>query len=273
MEMILRIVSVGPGRPGWLTVEAVERIRASDVVAVPAPRGEEATGPGGSLALKAASSYVPAGAEVLRLDLPMTYDVTVLEEGWKAAAEKVLERLRAGRRVSMLVLGDASLYGTGAYVAREVVALDPSVRIEVTPGVSSPSACASLLGEPLAMGNDNVTIVPDSEIDDSLVRALSMGGTVILMKLSRSIRNVLAHLDRRGLLDHARCVIRAGQEGEEVVRDVRTLRGRDVPYMSTMVVKIPAPVEESGPVSSVALSFSSRMGGGGKIFLVGIGPG
>lgn len=178
----------------------------------------------------------------------------------------------------MLVLGDASLYGTGAYVAREVVALDPEVRIEITPGVPSPSACASILGEPLALGNENVTIVPDSEIDLSIERAFAMGGTVILMKLSRSIRNVLAHLERRGLLGHARCVIRAGQEGEEVVRDVRTLRGRDVPYMSTMVVKIPAPAEEEGPdaprrAPPTVVSAPSRTSTTGKIFLVGIGPG
>ncbi len=265
----LWIVSVGPGRPEWMTLEAVERIQACDVVAVPQPRAEEH-----SLAERVAEKFIPKTSERLYLELPMSYDVTLLETRWKEAAEAVWQRMKAGKQVALLVLGDASLFGTSAYIAGELKAAHPEAVIEVTPGVISPTACAARLGLPLATGNQNVTIVPDSELPDQMDRAIAMGGTVILMKISRSLQHVIRHLEERDLLQHARVVIRGGQPGERIVTDLRELRGENIPYMSLAILKVPETSEpEEMPIEPLAAAAPLRPKTGGKVFLVGFGPG
>ncbi len=273
----LHIVSVGPGNPKWLTLEAVEKLRSLDVIAVPSPRAD-----GESLAHRIAEGFMSASAEILYLDLPMTYDVTVLENRWREAAEKILLKINEGKSAGMAVLGDASLFGTSAYIVQSMLEIDPAIHVEITPGVISPTACSSRLGSPLALGNQNVTIVPDSEIDANMEKAFAMGGTVVLMKISRSIQNVIRYLETRGLLSAARAVIKGGMPEEEIVEDITTLRGKNIPYMSLIIVKIPegsaveAPRKET-PASVQSLAPISAMlptePGRGKLFLVGFGPG
>lgn len=266
----LWIVSVGPGRPGWMTLEAVERVKAADVIAVPQPRAEEH-----SLAERVAERFIPESAERLYLELPMSYDQTLLETRWKEAAEAVWSRMQAGKQVALLVLGDASLFGTSAYIAQELVSAHPEAKVEVTPGVISPTACASRLGVPLALGNQNVTIVPDSEVPEQLDKAIAMGGTVVFMKISRSIQHVIRYLEERNLLRHARAVIKGGMPEEQIVDDLKTLQGQSIPYMSLIVLKVPEAPEpdEEARIEPLPKAEPLRPAKGGKIFLVGFGPG
>ena len=265
----LWIVSVGPGRPEWMTLEAVQRIGQADVIAVPQPRAEEH-----SLAERVAGPHIPESAERLYLELPMSYDVTLLETRWKEAAEAVWTRMAAGRQVALLVLGDASLFGTSAYIVQELLAAHPEAKVEITPGVISPPACASRLGSPLATGNQNVTLGPDSEVPENLDRAIAMGGTVVLMKISRSIQHVIRYLEERGLLAHARAVIRGGMPEEQVVEDLKALQGQNIPYMSLIVLKVPeAEAGEEVVIEALPNSEPLRPASGGKVFLVGFGPG
>lgn len=269
----LWIVSVGPGRPEWMTLEAVERIRSADVIAVPQPRADEL-----ALAERVASKFIPEKAERLYLELPMSYDQTLLEMRWKEAAEAIWKRMKEGRQVALLVLGDASLFGTSAYIVQELLAAHPEAEIQSTPGVISPTACASRLGMPLAVGNQNVTIVPDSEVPENMDRAIATGGTVVLMKISRSIQHVIRHLEERNLLQHARCVIKGGMPEEEIVPDLKALQGKSIPYMSLIVLKVPEGPEtvQGGEVAIAPFLHASapvRPAKGGKVLLVGFGPG
>ena len=69
-------------------------------------------------------------------------------------------------------------------------------------------------------------------------------------------------------------VIRGGQSGERIVHDLKELRGENIPYMSLAILKVPEGAEpEEMPIEPLAASAPLKPASGGKIFLVGFGPG
>jgi len=268
----LNIISVGPGNPKWLTVEAVEWIKSCDVLAVPAPRGDEV-----STAESIAREYIGEDSKILYMELPMTYDVSLLETSWAEAAKGIYEKIKEGKKVGFLVLGDASLYGSSTYVAAALQKIDSAITLCITPGVISPTACAARLGKPLALGGENVTILPDTELNEDLEKALTLGGTIVMMKISRSLQNLINYFEEKKLLDYATVVVKGGRgDEEEIYENVIELRGKNVPYMSLMILKLPEAVElVEEPLNELPGSFDNLKPaeGKGKVFVVGFGPG
>src|SRR3546814_5567187 len=68
-----------------------------------------------------------------------------------------LGHLAAVRDVAALCDGDPFFYGSFMYLFGRVAERFP---VEVVPGVSSLTACAAVLGAPLAARNDVLTIIP-----------------------------------------------------------------------------------------------------------------
>ena len=251
----LYIISVGPGNRDWLTIEAVNRIKSMDVIAVPDPKCDTR-----SLALEIAREFIPGSAAIEYLSLPMTYNREKLERAWKESALKLSSHIIQGKKVGMIVLGDASLFGTSIYIANELKSLDSSTKIILTPGVISPVAAAARLNEPLARGDQPLTIIPDTTDTRDLIKALNGNGNIVLMKISRSINKIIDVLKTYGILSRASVVIKAGMKDEEIILDVSTLQDRKLPYMSLMIIRNSQPNKKTSNKNS-------------KLYIVGIGPG
>jgi precorrin-2/cobalt-factor-2 C20-methyltransferase len=74
---------------------------------------------------------------------------------------------------------------------------------------------------------ETVTIIPTADDLADVQRALSGGGTVILMKIGRRLREVLNLLEEAKVIDHSVFVSHAGMENERVETDLRLLRAED----------------------------------------------
>jgi precorrin-2/cobalt-factor-2 C20-methyltransferase len=61
--------------------------------------------------------------------------------------------------------------------------------------------------------------------------------TVVLLKVHRCVDAVIALLDTLGLTGGAYFAAHIGMTEEEFVPDVRALRGRDLPYLSLLIVQ------------------------------------
>ena len=133
-------VSVGPGDPELMTLQAVRRLENCPVIAAPQ------TPKGGMLALDIAKGAVElSGKTILPLRFAMSLDPAVQKAAHIEAARAVKEYLDAGQDVAMLNLGDLSVYATFRYLQEilEAVDDDPARLGEI--GVKNPGVLANSL--------------------------------------------------------------------------------------------------------------------------------
>ena len=176
-------VSVGPGDPELLTLQAVRLLRQCPVLAAPQ------TASGQMLALDIARRALGSeldGKTILPLQFAMSRDAAVLRASHETAASAVRPFLDAGQDVAMLNLGDVSIYATFGYLQEILQAQGYATAMAA--GVPSFCAAAARLNQPLTGGMDApLTIAPGSWADE----VLDTPGTKVLMKTGRQLPALL----------------------------------------------------------------------------------
>ena len=211
-------VSVGPGDPELLTLQAVRLLRQCPVLAAPQ------TASGQMLALDIAAGAVDMqGKTILPLDFTMARDAAVREDSYRTAAAAIETALAAGQDVAMVNLGDVSVYATAYYILERV--RSDGFKTVMCSGVTSFCAVAARLGRSLTRMEEPLHILPGSADLDS---ALTLPGTKVIMKSGKAIHETAAALGRRGLLANA------GLETEQVYTDLRQLP-EEISYFATIV--------------------------------------
>ncbi len=228
-------VGAGPGDPELLTVKAVRVLKEARVLVV--PRSKD-TSSGGSQALGIIKKAVDtADKEILEIPFPMTKDKGALEKSRREAAFKVVEKLKEGKDAAFITLGDPMLYSTFSYLIPLVREMLPGADIRVVPGITSFSAAASLANIPIAEADEKVLVIPAAYDLRELEDALRRFDTVILMKVNKAIDGIIDLLASLGLDKNAFLVSRAGWPDEEVITDIKRLKGTMPDYFSIAIVK------------------------------------
>lgn len=256
-------VSVGPGDPELITRRAYGLLQQAAYWTYPVRNSKS-----DSYALNIATraNLSPPG-EHCPLIFPMTHDAQKLDKFRQMAAQKVLEILNTGLDVMFLVEGDASTYSTFGHLARHVKQLEASIDVETIAGVSSFNAAAARLQFPLAEVDDTVAILPANYGIETIDQLLNDFDTLVLMKVKPLLDDIIALLEKRGLVEHAAFIEKAGSLDERVFHDVTQLKGESVNYLSLMLVKNPERQrgeilrgcrKKTTPSSSKAKSSSSK---------------
>jgi len=228
----LYAIGVGPGAPDLITLRAAEILKRVPVIFSPL----SAMGTT-SRALDVVRGLIdPARQTVVELTFPMQKEQDELEGEWEEAAAEIVEQLRRHGEGAFITIGDVSLYSTFIYVQRLLEAAHPDVIIEMVPGIPSFSAMTALMGMPYGQGDDRIAILPATFGPERIAAVLRDFETVVLMKVNRVIDEVLDTLERLGLTEHATFVTKCGMPDQEVVYDVRTLRGQRPSYFSILLV-------------------------------------
>ncbi len=203
-------VSVGPGDPELMTLQAVRLLKHCPVIAVPQ------TGGGGTVALDIASQVVDLSEkEIVLLPFLMVRDTQKLDESHRRLADLLKAPLDRGQDVAMLSLGDASVYSSFSYMAGLLA--PEGYPVEVAAGVTSFCASAAALGISLTEMNRPVHIIP-AGADDG--QALALPGTKVLMKAGKALPQLLARLTEQGLRDKAMLVQNCGLPGERLLKTI-----------------------------------------------------
>jgi len=232
-------VGLGPGDPELITVKAARVIGAVGVLAVPV----KAKG-AGSFARGIVAGHLRPDHTVLELVFPMRSDPEFLKPYWERAADELAAHLRAGRDAAFLCEGDPFTYGTFVHVFTHLTRAHPDLAVEVVPGVSAYHAAAAATRVPLAAGDERVAVLPATYGVDVVAEVLARFDTVVLLKVKPVMDALIDLLEREGLLAHAVFVNQVGTAAEEIVRDVTTLRGRKLEYLSLVIVKNPHRAKE-----------------------------
>lgn len=165
-------VSVGPGDPELMTLQAVRCLQRCSVIAAPQTKS------GQMLALEIARGAVELDDKIiLPLHFPMSRDKDQQRTAHENAARALQEHLDAGQDVAMLNLGDVSVYATFGYI--QTILQEQGYATRMLAGVPSFCASAARLNQPLTAAMDQpLTIAPGSAADT----VLDIPGSKVLMK-------------------------------------------------------------------------------------------
>lgn len=231
--------SLGPGDPDLITRRAWAVLNGDARWLYPVKKAEES-----SYALSIVTRgglEVPTDAE--ELVFPMTRDAEILTKAWARAAARTVELLGEGRDLVFLVEGDASTFATFGHLARVVrelvAAQGDTIEVETIPGVSSFAAAAATTGITLAEEDETLAVIPAAYGVEVIDHLLDEFDTLVLLKVKPLVDEVLELLERRELLTTSCFIEKVGSPDERIVRDVVSLKGEKVNYLSLMLVQNP----------------------------------
>ncbi len=228
-------IGLGPGEPELVTLKAYRVLQRVDTIFVPRAEGR-----------------TDAAAEriLIRLDIdqnkfysvsfPMTGHEPTLKQRYLQTAELILERLKDGRDVAYVTIGDPLLYSTYIYLLEALGRLAPRLKVETIPGITSYSAMASRFNYSLAEKSEQVLIYPATGNTEELERAILSSDTTVIMKAGRWLKDIMAVLEKHGLTRNTIFASRLGLEGERLVdlrKGASTDNTKPEGYLSTIIVR------------------------------------
>lgn len=226
-------IGVGPGDPELLTLKARRILSQARVVFFPQTGPAEA-----SFAYSIVKEFLDnSKQEIVPLTFPMTKDENKLKGAWSIAAAQIWETIKEGNDCALITEGDPLLYSTFIYIYEIFRKRYPQVAIEIVPGISSIFAAASRTGEPLGMGEDSVAILSSVSDRNKIRETLKSFDTIVFTKIDRSFNGLLEVLEESGLAGKAIWVKRCTTGEEEIMRDIRQLKGKKLDYMSLLIVR------------------------------------
>ncbi|MDE6320222.1 MAG: precorrin-2 C(20)-methyltransferase, partial [Lachnospiraceae bacterium] len=189
MSGILYGVGVGPGDPELMTLKAVRLIKENNIVAFPGERPRETT------AYRIAVAAVPelADKQLIPVHMPMTRDKEVQGKCHRENAEMLEILLKEGNNIIFLTLGDPAIYSTFTYI-QQIVEKD-GFRTQLISGVPSFCAAAATVDVPLAVGNEQIHIVPAVQ---GMKESFSDSGTYVLMKAGSKMKEIKELIKKSG---------------------------------------------------------------------------
>lgn len=227
-------IGVGPGDPELITVKALRILQQVPYIFAAASSKNDF-----SFAYNIVRPYLDQAVVVEPLPFPMTRDRDELEAAWLANARRVLAVLTQGRDAAFITLGDPMTYSTYGYLLKTLLQLKPDLRVVTVPGITSYHAAAALANIPLTEGEESFYLVSGARGGDRLREAVAASDNIVMLKTYRHFDQIYAALEELNLLEHAICISRCGLPGEVVTRDLRNLKGKQLPYLSLIIIKKP----------------------------------
>jgi precorrin-2/cobalt-factor-2 C20-methyltransferase len=219
-------VGVGPGDPELMTVKAWRLISTADVIAYLCANGKDST------ARDIAKPFITEGITEIAIDMPMRVEREPGEAAYDKGAVEIAASLDAGKDVIMLCEGDPFFYGSFMYIFERLAAKYETI---VVPGVTSITAAAAAIGQPLVARNDVLKVIPATLPEDKLHFELAMSQSVAIIKVGRHFGKVKLILTELGLLSKSTAIENATHENQKITA-VENIEGESLPYFTTIIV-------------------------------------
>lgn len=165
--------------------------------------------------------------EKLAIYMPMIKEKEKLKEAHEQGANLIEEKLKEGKNVGFLVLGDASIYSTYYYL-HEIIK-KRGYEAEIISGISSFCAVAAKLSIDLVSNSKSLHIIPANYGID---KAFKYDGTKVFMKLGTDMTKYKSMLKNKKFILIENCNL----ENERIYTDFEELPDK-ISYFSLMIIK------------------------------------
>jgi precorrin-2/cobalt-factor-2 C20-methyltransferase len=224
---------LGPGDPDLMSVRADREIRAATHVAYFRKRGR----PG--QARRIVEGMLAQNVSEYPMEYPVTTElafdspeyIRVLADFYNACADR-LERLARKTDIVVLCEGDPFFYGSFMHLYAR---LQGRVAMEVIAGIPGMAGCWNAVGQPIALGDDVMTVLMGTLPEGELARRAGGSDALVVMKTGRNLGKVRRALETAGRLDDAWLIERGTMPGERVAR-LKDIDAADCPYFAIVLV-------------------------------------
>ncbi len=224
---------LGPGDPDLMSVRADREIRAATQIAYFRKKGR----PG------QARGIVEGMLAQSVCEYPMEYPVTTelafesdeyarLLEGFYDEWAERLEQLARADNVVVLCEGDPFFYGSFMHLYSR---LQGRAKVDVIAGIPGMAGCWNVVGRPIALGDDVMTVLMGTLPEGELHRRVNNEDALVIMKTGRNLAKIRRALDAAGRLDEAWLIERGTMPGERVSR-LKEVAPADCPYFAIVLV-------------------------------------
>ncbi len=224
---------LGPGDPDLISVRADREIRAASHVAYFRKRGR----PGQARCI--VEGMLAQNVSEYPMEYPVTTElafdspdyVCVLAEFYDACAERLV-RLARETDVVVLCEGDPFFYGSFMHLYAR---LQGRVEMDVIAGIPGMAGCWNAVGQPIALGDDVMTVLMGTLPEDELAKRADGSDALVVMKTGRNLGKVRRALAAAGRLDEAWLIERGTMPGERVTR-LKNVDTAECPYFAIVLV-------------------------------------
>lgn len=211
-------IGVGPGDPGLLPVAALQALHRADVIYT--PRAQHVKD---SVARRCLGEIDLPQDRFREVAYNMDSNGTERRARYQALAIEIAAELKLGRTVAYLTIGDSMTYSTYGYLLEALDEIIPGCPRRTIPGITSYAATAASFEWPLGQGKERVLILPCPDDMEALWQDIETHDVVVLMKIGKRLRDVLALLQRKDIAGNCVFASRIGLQGEFLQPDLGQL--------------------------------------------------
>ncbi len=218
-------IGVGPGDPELMTVKAWRLISTAHVIAYLCANGKDST------ARDIAKPFIPDGIHEIAIDMPMRVERAPGEAAYDKGAQEIAAHLEKGKDVIMLCEGDPFFYGSFMYIFERLAARFETI---VVPGVTSITAAAAAIGQPLVSRDEALKILPATMDEEHLRAELTNCTSAAIIKVGRhfgKVKKILHDLNLKATS------IENATHQNQIIRELNNIEGDTLPYFTTIIVR------------------------------------
>jgi precorrin-2/cobalt-factor-2 C20-methyltransferase len=146
-------------------------------------------------------------------------------------ADRLEELARLGDIV-VLCEGDPFFYGSFMHLYSR---LQGRAEVDVIAGIPGMAGCWNLVGRPIALGDDVMTVLMGTLPEAELHRRVDNRDALVIMKTGRNLEKIRRALQAAGRLEEAWLIERGTMPGERVAR-LKDVATADCPYFAIVLV-------------------------------------
>ena len=224
---------LGPGDPDLMSVRADREIRAATQIAYFRKKGR----PG--QARRIVEGIVSRNVSEYPMEYPVTTElafesdeyVRLLADFYDQWADR-LARLAREDNVVVLCEGDPFFYGSFMHLYSR---LQGRAEVDVVAGIPGMAGCWNVVGQPIALGDDVMTVLMGTLPEEELTRRVDNEDALVIMKTGRNLAKIRRALEAAGRLDQAWLIERGTMPGERVAR-LKEIEPSDCAYFAIVLV-------------------------------------
>lgn len=166
----------GPGDKNLITLSVLDEIKNSDLVLMPRSNIEQ---PG--IAEKIFLSHIP-DLKFFPVLFPMIHDEKKRDEIIRLQIFDLTSEWKNSKKIFFPIIGDSTLYSTGAYLYKIFLEFIPDLELELIPGISAHSLAASCAKRFIAMGDEIFSIIPGTAEPEKIISILEISDSAAIYK-------------------------------------------------------------------------------------------